>query len=90
LLGLPSPVAVYGSSSVLGWVPIMDGWCVFARMLYARKGFYGFEWMLFFAIRVLVVSRMGSQHLGAHESTFPTSRFSVDGTPARINLAGVR
>ena len=41
----------------------MDGWSVFARMLYGVKAFYGFEWRLFFAMRVLVLSRMGSHTL---------------------------
>jgi len=39
----------------------MDGWSVFARMLDGIKAFFGFEWRLYFAMRVLVVSRMGSQ-----------------------------
>ncbi len=38
----------------------MDGWSVFARMLYVAKGFYGFEWRLLLVMKVLVLSRMGS------------------------------
>ena len=49
------------SSLVLAWAPIVDGRPVFAWMLYGVNGFYGFEWRLFFATKVLVVSRMGSQ-----------------------------
>ena len=48
------------SSLVLVWVPIMDGWSIFTWMLYTGRAFYWFEWMQFFAMRVLVLSRMGS------------------------------
>ena len=51
------------SSIVLAWVPGMDGGAAFARMLYGVKGFYGFDWGVFWVMRVLVVSRMGSHSL---------------------------
>ena len=51
-----------GSSSfVLVWVPSVDGSDVFAGMLYAVKGSYGFEHSVFCAARVLNASRVGSQ-----------------------------
>jgi len=43
------------------WVPIVDGYSIFARMLYAVNGFYGFERTLFYAARVLNAPSVRSQ-----------------------------
>ena len=39
----------------------MDGWLVSGGMFYAVNGFSGFEWSSFCAMRVPMVSKVGSQ-----------------------------
>src|SRR5204863_6814102 len=70
---------IASSNLVLVWVTIMDGCSAFTGRLYAVKDFYGFEWRLFFATRVLVLSRMGSHTLGCEPS------FSISSPRMRQN-----